>query len=193
MNKRQRALRKVFIVNDFEFFGKQPYLHYFKAASRDVSGSGWRLTWRGNGQKIGANEDSWRLGADTIWIHGMGSKWDTFEEAKTQAEKLTGVKEWVASPFGSYGDKEFVEKRLTYLMALSKRAKFEYEQVVRTPEGEEGEVVFSKYLKDEDRFLVRVSVVRDSGRTVVHGPREGEPIMQSLTLEFYEDELEPIQ
>ena len=110
-------LREQQVFNPHDFYAGQPYLSKHIGASRDVRGSHWAVVkegmnlgshWTDNNAKTfpyGSREDAKRA----------------LSEAMEWASEKFSVEEWDRDPFGCYGDKRYIERRLRELLGKPKR------------------------------------------------------------------------
>jgi hypothetical protein len=109
MSKLQDICRSVRVFNDHEFFQYEPYIYRrVKRGGRDVTPSAWLITKRG--EKL---SDRW------YYNYAKAFTYDSREQSKAAFSRAVEylrtefkVAEVARSPFGGYGDKEYVEKRI---------------------------------------------------------------------------------
>jgi len=112
MSKVTDKLREKKIVNDYDFFGDEPFAYY--QVNDRISGqtSAWMV--RKRGEKL---SDIWYdHGCKSFLVWGRKDKADKFNEACVYLYSQFGVEKVARSPFGGWGDAEFVARRLKELL-----------------------------------------------------------------------------
>ena len=113
MSKLTEKFREKKVFNPFDFYGDQPYItyrlgHSVISACWAVAKSGLNLgqVWYDHGCRTfgGYGEP----GEGSQRVRGLRA-------AQAWARKYFGIKEWARDPFGSYGEAEFVKKRIKEL------------------------------------------------------------------------------
>ena len=108
MSKLTEVLREKKVYNEYLFYGKQPYIGYRSAHS--VIPACWAVC------KLGINlgEAWYDYGSRTFSAWGNRKK--ALGEAQAWASEKFGVKVWARDPFGSYGEAEFIKKRIKEIL-----------------------------------------------------------------------------
>lgn len=119
MSKAQDICRSVRVFNDYDFFGDKPHIWKVVADGRIVSLSKWVVSKCG--EKL---LDMWYDYGDKTfsYISREDSK-EAFEKAKAYLRERWEIKEVKRSPFGGYGDAEYVKNRLKEIKQLAKEGK----------------------------------------------------------------------
>lgn len=110
-----KRLRELRVFNPHGFYGKEPYIDRHVSDYRDAFPSYYTVIKRG---EVLDEEPHWRFGKDQMvftYLGRDGSK-EVLAKAQKWASERFGIKEWVRDPFGSWGDKEYVERRLKELL-----------------------------------------------------------------------------
>lgn len=116
MSKLTDLLSTVKVYNDYEFFGNEPYMTHASNGGRTVMPPWWAVGKRG--VKL-SNE--WYANGNKLFSHfgGKESKREAFDEASEFMRTEFGIEKLARSPFGGWGDAEFVTKRLKELKELA--------------------------------------------------------------------------
>ena len=108
MSKLQDICRSVRVFNDYEFFGDHPHVWRWVKDSREVTPSAWLVAKRGE-----------KLSKDWYYHYARAFTYISREQGKVAFDKAVEylrtqfkVAEVARSPFGGYGDKNYVEKRI---------------------------------------------------------------------------------
>lgn len=115
-SKLVKRLREVRVFNSYEFYQNEPYIDRHTTNYRDVMPSHYAVVKRG--ENLGCHHLD--MGSKTFAYRGRDGVKKAFLDAQLWASEKFGVKEWVRDPFGSYGDKEYIERRLIELLGDSK-------------------------------------------------------------------------
>ena len=112
-----QRLREVKVFNPYKFYGSKLYIFRRTPGYRDVRSSAWMVTKRGK------NLSDWwgDYGSKSFIINGRQDAQRALAEAQKWASDKFGVKEWARDPFGSYGEKAYIEKRLKELLGERKK------------------------------------------------------------------------
>jgi hypothetical protein len=103
-------LRQVKIYNDYEFFADQP--HIVRSPASNWNSPQWAVHKRG--AKL--SEHYMDGGGKVFYIHGRKDITAARLRAQEWASEKFGIDEWAIGPFGAYGPKKFIEKRIKYLL-----------------------------------------------------------------------------
>lgn len=117
MSKLTELFRSVKIYNDYEFFRDEPHMWYRpQGDARSMMSSAWMVT------KHGTNlEKHWSdRGSYCILVWGRHDKQERFEEAALYMYTQFGIEELARSPFGGWGDKQFVKRRIAEIKEMAK-------------------------------------------------------------------------
>lgn len=111
MSKLIDALRSAGVFNPYDFYGNEPYIaQRVKGGNRDVLPSAWRV------YRHGETLSTWYdCGAKSFSYSGREMNKAALSEAQTWAAARYNISEWIRDPFGSYGSREFVLKRIAEL------------------------------------------------------------------------------
>jgi hypothetical protein len=110
MSKLTDQLRAVKCINQWDFYGDQPYLYYRpRGDARSMQVPGWLVFKRG--VKL---EGHW-MDHGARWFH---TKRNAPEVAQAWAAKQFKIKAWARDPWGGYGPADYVTTRLQELLAL---------------------------------------------------------------------------
>lgn len=121
MSKLTDQLREIRIFNDHGFFndgGTQVYISYSPAErGRAYKSACWQVHRFVNGREVQTDPDGhWRdYGRKTFSAYRREDKAPALERAQAWCAERYGITEWARSPFGGYGDAEFVKARLKEL------------------------------------------------------------------------------
>ena len=109
MSKLMKLCNSLGMHNDYEFFGLKPYIYRrANTGSRDVRPSAWLVTKRD--KKL---SNKWYYDYDKAFTYiSRDQSKKAFLGAVKYLWENFGVNEVARSPFGGYGDKEFVKKRI---------------------------------------------------------------------------------
>ena len=116
----QADLRRIGIVNSFEFYGEQPYISHRDTVSRDVTPSAWYAVKRGedlnDGHGAGYEHDArW-------FVHTGGGTGPlgkaALAKAQAWASERFGIDSWAKDPFGGYGPADYIAEHLAFLQPL---------------------------------------------------------------------------
>lgn len=111
MTKLQDKLKDMDVFNNAIFFWENPYIWY---RPRDKTRTpAWMVTKRG--QDIGNNW--YDYGSKSFPCIGNEDKAQRFEEAKSYMAEKFGITRLSRSPFGGWGDADFIAKRIAELTA----------------------------------------------------------------------------
>ena len=151
-----RALKNVGIYNDSLFFGPHPYIwNRVRGGHRDVFPSGWYVSKRG--EDLTDGKGHWNDQGQKFFSYiTREDKAEALEKAIAWARERFGIEEWARSPFGGYGPKVFVEKRLSALLNAEKELAYRRDDRVRTSDDRVGKIVGAKITKEG--FVYRVQV-----------------------------------
>jgi len=109
-----KHLRELRVFNSFDFYGDEPYIDRYATDYRSVTPSYWAVIKRG--EKLA---DAWYARWMKMFsYHDRDGVQPALERALVWASEKFGVKEWTCDPFGSYGSKEYVERRLKELLGM---------------------------------------------------------------------------
>ena len=114
MNKIEK-MRKRRVFNPWGFYGRQPFIWY-RPRGRDslsMTTRAWMVT-----KRVVLLGDRWFDSGSKVFLVFTTSKEETLTQAKVWASKKFGVKEWAKDPFGGYGPKEFMQRRLEEILAV---------------------------------------------------------------------------
>jgi len=112
MSKLTDKLNAKGIFNDYGFFGDEPYIWYRPNHSRACISSGWMVTKKGF-----RLSDAWYDHGDKSFMNwGRKDKAEKFAEAVAYIQSKFGVGEVARSPFGGYGDAEYIKSRIKELL-----------------------------------------------------------------------------
>lgn len=116
MNKLTRLCNSMGMHNDYEFFQDEPYIdRRVNTGSRDIIPSAWLVIKRG--KKL-SNEWYYNYAKAFSYVSREQSK-AAFGEAVDYLRTQFNVTEIARSPFGGYGDKKFVEKRMEEIKKIA--------------------------------------------------------------------------
>jgi len=106
-------LRELKVFNPYDFYQNQPYIYRrVSGGSRDVVPSSWNVVKRGT-----SLSDAWYDEGEMAFVYqGYSDVQNKLVEAQKWASVKFCIKEWMRDPFGSYGSKEYVERRLKELL-----------------------------------------------------------------------------
>lgn len=116
--KLRELLRSVGVVNAYLFAkveGSPVYIDYrVEERGRAYQSAAWQVSRCGFKTDPDAH---WRdAGKKTFLVHGRDKKAPQEAAAKTWASERFGVTEWAKTPFGTWMEKAFVERRLAELL-----------------------------------------------------------------------------
>lgn len=128
MTRLQDELREAGVRNEHGFFnGDEPsgqvWLAYYPRIPRDVLGPHWTVYQRGT-----------KTNPDGLWYHygnkvfsafhpgdnGESPRAAALKTAQAWAGARYGISDWKRTPFGGYGDAQFVEARLAELRKVAR-------------------------------------------------------------------------
>jgi hypothetical protein len=117
--KQRELLRIVGVVNPYLFAdaeGAQVYVTYRpQKTGRAYQSAAWQVVRPGYRTDPGGH---WRdVGHKTFSVYRRDQKAAQLDAAKAWADAQFGVTEWAKTPFGTWMDKAFVERRLADLLA----------------------------------------------------------------------------
>lgn len=116
MSKLTKLCNSIGMHNDYEFFGLEPHIYRrANTGSRDITPSAWLVTKRG--KKL---SDDWYYNYDKAFTYiSHDQSKEAFAEAIEYLRENFGVKEVARNPFGGYGDKGFVKKRIKEIKKMA--------------------------------------------------------------------------
>lgn len=118
MSKQTELLRRVGVLNDYDFFrdGRpRVFLTYATSNSRSPIPARWLVhRLRADGVEVVTNPDAhWAdHGRKSFGSYRHGGRRAALAEAQAWAGERYGITEWARTPFGGYGDAAFVRARL---------------------------------------------------------------------------------
>lgn len=124
MSAVKEALRSVRVFNDHEFFDgsdgvtSEVYVSYTPSFARSPVGAYWAVYRRG--YRTDKDGPWYYHGSKGFSAYGREGKKAALVEAQEWARGRYGIAEWKRTPFGGYGEKSFVERRLRELRAAAK-------------------------------------------------------------------------
>lgn len=118
MSKLQELCTSVKVYNDYEFFGDQPYIDWCQSERRSVFPPWYAVCKRG--VSFG---DAWYAHGAKLFSYSGGAenKHKAFDKAAEFMKSEFGITSLKRSPFGGWGDMEYVTKRLKEIKALAKK------------------------------------------------------------------------
>jgi hypothetical protein len=115
MSKLTEKFREKGIFNPYNFYGDQPYITYQSAQPRSCMCAQWSVVKRG----LDMGEAWYDYGCKTFTGFGLTGEGSIRTRALLQAQAWAsekfGIKTWMRDPFGSYGEVEYVKKRIKEL------------------------------------------------------------------------------
>ena len=114
MSKLTEKFREKRVYNPYEFYGElEPYIVYHP--SRPFHSANWAVIKRGVNMGRAWYDDGCRTFRG-FGMPGEGTRRArALLEAQAWASEKFGIKEWARDPFGSYGEAEFVKRRIKEL------------------------------------------------------------------------------
>ena len=116
MSKLQELCRSVKVYNDYGFFQDQPYISWTQNGGRSVMPPWYAVHKRG--VDFG---DAWYTYGAMVFSHsgGIENKHKAFDEAVQFLKDRFGIQEVARSPFGGWGDAEYVAKRIKQIKEMA--------------------------------------------------------------------------
>ena len=118
MSKLSELCRSVKVYNDYEFFGDQPYITWAQNGGRSIFPPWYAVTKRG--VDFG---DGWYANGSKLFSYGgsVEDKHKAFNTAVEFLESEFGIKRVARSPFGDWGDAEFVKRRIAEIKEMARK------------------------------------------------------------------------
>lgn len=116
MSKLQDICRSVRVFNDYEFFGDRPYVWRWVRDGRDVTPSAWLVTKRG----VKLSSAWYYQYAEAFTYSSRDESKEAFADAVKYLRDKFNITEVARGPFGGWGDKEYVKRRI---VEIKKEAK----------------------------------------------------------------------
>lgn len=112
MSKLTDKLNAKNVYNDWGFFGNHPFIWHRREDSRACISSSWMVTKKGF-----RLSEAWYDHGDMSFVNsGRKDKAEKFAEAVAYIQSKFGVGEVARSPFGGYGDAEYIKSRIKELL-----------------------------------------------------------------------------
>jgi len=101
-------------INPHSFYGEEPHLYHYSSAPREMRGTAWVVTRRGERLSERYVDDGNKRFPHSGRESSEPGK-HALAAAQTWASERFGVEAWTKDPWGGYGSAAFVERRLAEL------------------------------------------------------------------------------